>query len=189
MIEGTVVVAGAGIAGPALAFWLHRFGAHVVVVERAPALRPGGQTVDLRGAGRVVAQRMGIEDAVRAASTGEKGVAFIDEAGRARARIGVKEFDVEGPVVELEVLRGDLSALLHERTHNDVEYVFGDHITALDDAGDQVGVELAGGRRLEADIVVGADGIYSGTRRLMFGDENGLRPLGYYSSYFSIPRG
>lgn len=71
MSPRSVLISGAGIAGPALAFWLRRHGMGPVVVEPAPALVPGGQTVDLRCAGRIVARRLGIEDAVHAAGTGE----------------------------------------------------------------------------------------------------------------------
>ncbi len=111
MVGKSVLISGASIAGPALAYWLHRFGMEPIVVERTPALRPGGQTVDVRGVGRAVVQRMGIEDAVRAASTGEEGVRFVDEHDRSRAEFGVGAFGGEGIVAELEILRG--SGLLY----------------------------------------------------------------------------
>ncbi|MCX4679095.1 FAD-dependent monooxygenase [Streptomyces sp. NBC_01433] len=63
MAHRNVLVAGAGIAGPTLAYWLHRHGLAATVVERAPAVREGGQTVDLRGAGRTVAREMGLTTA------------------------------------------------------------------------------------------------------------------------------
>lgn len=182
-----VLISGASIAGPALAYWLRRYGMEPVVVERAPALRPGGQTVDLRGAGRVVAQRMGIEDAVRAASTGEEGVRFVDETDRTRAAFGADAFGGEGFVAELEILRGDLSALIHDRTQADTEYVFGDRITGIDDHGDRVKVGFEHGADREFDLVVAADGLRSSTRDLVF-DGTRTRPLGLYTSYFTIPR-
>lgn len=91
-----ILVTGASIAGPALAYWLSRQGMDVTVVERAPAFRDGGQTVDVRGAGRVVVQRMGLEDLIRANATQEQGIAFVDQGNRTKAFIGVNAFDGEG---------------------------------------------------------------------------------------------
>lgn len=140
-----ILVTGASIAGPALAYWLSRQGKDVTVVERAPAFRDAGQTVDLRGAGRVVAQRMGLEDLVRANTTHEQGIAFVDRANRTKAFIGVDAFDGEGPVAELEILRGELAKLLIQHSGDQVAYRFGDSIEALDDDGDQVHVRFKSG--------------------------------------------
>ncbi len=183
----TVLISGASIAGPALAHWLRRYGIEPVVIERSPALRPGGQTVDLRGAGRTVAQRMGIEDAVRAAGTGERGVVFVDAQDRVRARVGAEAFGGEGPVAELEVLRGDLAAILHEHTRDEVEYVFGDRITDVEQDPTGVRVRLASGAERAADLLVGADGIGSATRNAVFDEHGAVRPLGMYSAWFTIP--
>lgn len=183
-----VLVSGAGIAGPALAYWLHEYGMSAVVVERHGGLRPGGQTVDLRGAGRTVARRMGLEDAARAASTGEEGVAFVDAHDRVRAAFGVQDFGGEGFVAELEILRGELARLLHERTRGHTEYVFGDRITALDDRDDGVRVSFEHGDDRVFDLVVAADGIGSTTRGIAFGSEARVTPLGLYTAYLTIPR-
>ena len=83
-----ILIAGAGIAGPALAYWLHRYGYETVIVERASALRTGGQNIDVRGAGRTVSRRMGIEAQIRAAGTGELGTRFVDGQGQTRGGIG-----------------------------------------------------------------------------------------------------
>ena len=131
----SVLISGASIAGPALASWLHRYGFEVTVIERAAELRSGGQNVDVRGAGREVARRMGLEDAIRAATTGEAGVRFVDADDRTIASFAAGTSDSDGPTAELEILRGDLARLLVEQTASDVEYVFGDHITDLDDDG------------------------------------------------------
>ena len=82
MHERTILISGASIAGPALAYWLNKYGFRTTVVERASELRSGGQNVDVRGAGRAVARKMGLEKAIRAANTGEQGVRFIDRGGR-----------------------------------------------------------------------------------------------------------
>ncbi|WP_217396430.1 FAD-dependent monooxygenase [Catellatospora tritici] len=183
-----VLISGASIAGPALAHWLHEYRMTAVVVERHDGIRPGGQTVDLRGAGRIVARRMGIEDAVRAASTGEAGVAFVDARDRVKAAIAAEAFGGEGFVAELEILRGELAGLLYDRTREHTEYVFGDRILAVVDGEDEVRVSFAHGADQSFDLVVAADGIGSTTRGLVFGTEARVVPLGLYTSYLTIPR-
>src|SRR4051812_45744972 len=122
-----VLISGASIAGPALAYWLNRYGCEVTVVERATALRTGGQAVDFKGeTHRTVLARMGLLDAVRERQTGGQDQTIVDEHGRALAVIP-REFTGG----ELEIRRGDLAELLYERTADDVEYVFGDSITSL----------------------------------------------------------
>jgi 2-polyprenyl-6-methoxyphenol hydroxylase-like FAD-dependent oxidoreductase len=183
----SVLIAGASIAGPALASWLHRYGFEVTVVERAAGLRTGGQNVDVRGAGREVARRMGLESAIRAATTGEAGVRFVDAADKTIASFAAGTSDSDGPTAELEILRGDLARLLVEQTDG-VEYVFGDHISALDDEGTGVRVSFAHGTPRSFDLVVAADGIRSSTRALVLGDEAVVKPLGMYTAYLTIPR-
>lgn len=102
----TVLISGASIAGPALAYWLKSYGFQVTVVERAPELRAGGQNVDVRGAGREVVRRMGIEDDIFAATTGEAGVRFVDAADQTVAAFPAGTSDSDGPTAELESLRG-----------------------------------------------------------------------------------
>lgn len=184
----TVLISGASIAGPALAYWLNRYGFTTTIVERADGIRAGGQTVDLRGAGREVARRMGLEDAVRGASTGEAGVAFVDASGRVRAAFGADAFGGEGLVSELEILRGDLAELLHERTLDQTEYVFNDRIAAVAEEPGRARVSFDSGHERDFDLVVAADGIGSRTRRLVFGDEPTFRSLGMYTAYLTIPR-
>ena len=189
MTEPTVLISGAGVAGPALAFWLARHGWAVTVVERAPGLRPGGQAVDVRGTARTVLDRMGLTDRVRAVGVREHGMAYVDARGRTRARLPVAAFGGEGIVADLEIQRGDLARLLYEATRDHVEYVFDDSIETL--AQDADGVRLTFDRSAPrtVDLVVGADGSHSRTRALAFGPESAyVRPLGAYLAYFSTPR-
>lgn len=188
MTERTVLISGASIAGPALAFWLHRYGMRPVVIERAAALRLGGQNVDVRGAGRIVARRMGIEDDIRAATTGEKGLRFISADNRTLAEFPAGTSDTDGFTAELEILRGDLARILHDRTRAHTEYIFGDTITGLHEHGDRITASFASGGSRDFDLVIAADGIRSRTRALVFRDEPQIRELGLYTAYLSIPR-
>ncbi|MFD3324578.1 FAD-dependent monooxygenase [Streptomyces sp. NPDC058701] len=187
----TVLISGASIAGPALAYWLTTYGWRTTVVERFGALREDGQNIDVRGAGREVARRMGIEDAVRAASTGETGTEFVDAAGTPLARFAAGTSDSGGATAELEILRGQLSRILVDRTRDATEYVFGNVITALDDdEEDGVTVTFADGTRRVFDLVVVAEGLRSRTRSLIFPDigSDAVRELGFYTAYLTIPR-
>ncbi len=183
-----VLISGAGIAGPVLAAWLRRYGHTPTVVERAPAPRPGGQAVDLRGAGRTVVERLGLLDEVRAHRVHERGLAYVNGAGRPVATMPAELFGGEGIVAEIEILRGDLSRILVEATA-DCEYLFGDWITGLVEEPDGVRVRLERGGERRFDVVVGADGSHSAVRALAFGDESRyVRHLGAYGSYFTIPQ-
>ncbi len=184
----TVLISGAGIAGAGLAYWLRRYGLIPTVVERAPGIRPGGQPVDLRGAGRTVVERMGLLDAARAVRTEESGMATVDAGGRRLMTMAADVFGPDGPVAEIEVHRGDLVDLLYGASRDHVEYVFGDHVTGLVSHDDGVGVTFARGPARTFSLVVGADGLHSAVRALAFGEEaRFLRPLGGYMSFFTVP--
>jgi 2-polyprenyl-6-methoxyphenol hydroxylase-like FAD-dependent oxidoreductase len=175
MKNRTVLISGASIAGPALAHWLTRYGWTVTVVERAPAVRPGGQAVDFKGAThRTVLERMGILDEVRRRQTGGQDQTIVDATGRAKAVI-----PGEFTGGEIEVRRGDLAEILDR--HTDCEHLFGDTITALNETPDGVDVTFAHAEPRRFDVVVGADGIHSNVRRLAFGPEGDyVRYLGYH---------
>lgn len=134
---------------------------------------------------------MGLEDAVRAATTGEAGTRFIGRNGTTTAEFPAGTSDSGGATAELEILRGDLAALLVEHTRESTEYRFGNRITALEDAedaGGEVTVSFEHGPDERFDLVVAADGLRSSTRRLVFGDEPEIRPLGLETSWATIPR-
>jgi 2-polyprenyl-6-methoxyphenol hydroxylase-like FAD-dependent oxidoreductase len=188
MAQPTILISGAGVAGPALAHWLSDNGFRVVVVEVADGIRPGGQTVDLRGAGRDVVARMGLLDQMVERSMDQRGIAWVRADGTRRAEMPVEAFDGNGVVSKLEILRGDLVDVLYEATEKRVEYRFGTRVSALEQDDDGVDVTLSDGSRLRVDLVVGADGPHSAVRRLVFGpEERFVKPLGGYHAWFTAP--
>jgi 2-polyprenyl-6-methoxyphenol hydroxylase-like FAD-dependent oxidoreductase len=188
-VSGTrVLVAGASIAGPALAHWLRRRGAEVTVVERNPELRPGGQAVDARGVTKEVIRRMGLDAAVRAARTETAGALTVDADGNVLETFRADDHGGDGFIAEIEILRGDLSRVLYDDTRDGVEYVFGDRIAELTQDADGVDVTFAGGDRRRFDLVIGADGLHSGLRAMVFGPhERFVRHLGLVLAFYSVP--
>jgi 2-polyprenyl-6-methoxyphenol hydroxylase-like FAD-dependent oxidoreductase len=182
------LVTGASIAGPALAHWLRRRGAEVTVVERAPEVRPGGQAVDARGVAKEVIRRMGLDAAVRAARTQTAGAYTVDADGNVLETFRADDDGGDGYIAEIEILRGDLSRVLYDDTRDGVEYVFGDRIAELGQDPDAVDVTFAGGDRRRFDLVVGADGLHSALRAMVFGPhERYVRHLGLVLAFYSVP--
>jgi 2-polyprenyl-6-methoxyphenol hydroxylase-like FAD-dependent oxidoreductase len=178
-----ILVSGASIAGPTVAYWLNHHGFDVTVVEQAAALRQGGSAVDFRGEQLEILRKMGVLPAIEALSTRMGDVTIVDRDGKAEAR--VPSAVMSG---EVEIPRGDLSRVLYEHTRDKVEYVFGDRITSLTEHAGGVDVTFAKGAPRTFDLVIGADGSHSGVRSLAFGPERDFATdLGYYVAYFTVP--
>ncbi|MEU0968569.1 FAD-dependent monooxygenase [Streptomyces sp. NPDC005917] len=180
----SVLVSGASVAGPALALNLVRLGARVTVVEKAPELRGGGFAVDFRGhVHRTVLTSMGIWDEIHARQTRMGRQTVVNADGSARV-----DLPAELMSGDVEIFRGDLTQLMYERTKDDVEYVFGDSVASLTEDADGVDVTFERGAPRRFDLVVGADGLHSNTRRLVFGEESRyLRFFDHYVAGFDIP--
>ncbi|OBG58377.1 MULTISPECIES: FAD-dependent monooxygenase [unclassified Mycobacterium] len=182
-----VLVSGASIAGPVLAYWLTRRGFDVTVVERAPALRKtGGHAVDLFRPAMEISAKMGVLPRIEALATGTNRMIMRRE-GRARPfEIDLTKIYAATSDRHVEIMRDDLSEIYYDAGRDDVEYLFGDAITAIDHDG-EVTFEHGPARRF--DVVVGADGLHSNVRQLTFGDEANLtRFLGGYLAVVSAPK-
>jgi 2-polyprenyl-6-methoxyphenol hydroxylase-like FAD-dependent oxidoreductase len=185
----TILISGASIAGPTLAYWLKRHGFAPTVIERAPELRAGGYPVDVRYEAVQVAKLMGIWPRLQQEQTTLGEISFVNERhqriGRVNLQAGRKALEALDVDV-VEIMRGDLAKVLYELTKDEVEYCFGDSIQELrqDEEGVEVTFERGGSRRF--DLVVGADGLHSIVRSLVFGDETHFeRYLGYQVGVFT----
>lgn len=183
-----VLITGASIAGNTAAAVLARKGCEVVVVERAPAFRDGGQNIDVRGVGREVIRRLELEAAALEHGTGEQGTVWVNEDGSEAARFAVGDTGSDGPTAEMEILRGDLARLLYERAKDSAEYRFDDQLAAIDDGPDEARVTFASGTTEAFDVVIVAEGVGSQTRELVFKGENDPRWMDMTIAYFTIPR-
>ncbi|MBD2757769.1 FAD-dependent monooxygenase [Spirosoma validum] len=181
-----ILIAGASIAGPTLAYWLHKHGFEVTIIEKAPALRLGGQSIDASGPARQIARWMGLEPAIRAVSSNEAGIQWVDKNNHIEAA-----FPRDHPLSitdEMEILRGDLVNILYELTRQQVTYRFNAQIERLDQDDQQVSVTFSDGQCEHYDLVIAADGIRSKTRKLIFEDESVFKYLGVCVAYLTIPR-
>jgi 2-polyprenyl-6-methoxyphenol hydroxylase-like FAD-dependent oxidoreductase len=185
MTNSRVLISGAGIGGPALAFWLVRRGFEVTVVERAAGLREAGYKVDVRGSATEVLRKMGLLAACQAADTGMRRVTYVKRDGGPIAALPA-DLLMGRRGDDLEIMRWDLSRILYDATAGAVEYVFGDAVATLADGPDGVDVTFENGAPRRFDHVVGADGLHSATRRKVMG-ETPLSHLGAYLSIYTVP--
>lgn len=183
----SVLVSGAGIAGPAIAYWLHRHGFDVTVVEKAGAVRGGGYPIDIRGTALEVVRRMNILPQLQKAHVNTHCITFVDTDGSTIATLSAESVAI-GADGDLEVQRGDLTETIYDAVRESVTFMFNDSIATLDDRTDGIEVTFRSGARHTFDVVIGADGIHSHTRRLIFGPEEPFHHyLGACFAGFTLP--
>lgn len=199
MSKLNVLISGGGVAGLCLAWWLHRrnLTSKITVIERAPEPRISGQAVDIRNAAVNVIKQMGLEESIKAKTTTEEGIEFVYADGKTKASFGTTGEDgAQSLTSEYEILRGDLAKIFYERTErlDGIEYVYDESISEIQEVKDGR-IQVAFKNRLpqaEYDLVIGADGMISQTRRIVFGkgpeDKDYLHPLGQYCAFFTISR-
>lgn len=181
-----VLISGASIAGPVLAYWLARHGFSVTVVERAPALRKtGGHAVDLFAPAVDISEKMGVLPRIEERATGTSRLALYREGAARPVRVDLSKIFGATSDRHVEIMRDDLSEIYYGAAREDVEYVFDDSITAISPDG-TVRFERAAPRRF--DLVVGADGLHSTVRRLVFGEASGSSAfIGAYLGVLTLP--
>ncbi len=181
----SILISGAGIAGPTLAYWLLERGITPTLVERAPHLRTGGYVIDFWGLGYEVADKMGLLPALDREGYDVQELRLVDGEGR---RVGGFDADVFRNLTGgryLSIARSELAKLLYERIAGRCEVLFGDTVTAIDDEGDSVRVAFRHAPERRFDAVIGADGLHSEVRRLVFGPQDQFESyLGYMVAAF-----
>ncbi|MFE6305933.1 FAD-dependent monooxygenase [Nocardiopsis sp. NPDC057823] len=181
-----ILISGGGIAGPALAHWLHRYGFRPTVVERAPAVRTGGHRIQIEGVGVDALRRTGLLEEARELSGAPPGEIRFGHGGRRQVVIdGASLVSGEQGLV---IRRGDLCEILYRATRDEAEYLFDDSVTGIRESDDGVTVSFRNRRPRDFDLVVGADGIHSDTRSLVFGPKERFRKyLGTNIALFELP--
>jgi 2-polyprenyl-6-methoxyphenol hydroxylase-like FAD-dependent oxidoreductase len=180
-----IVINGIGVAGPALAYWLTKSGHDVVLVEKAPSLRDAGFIIDFWGIGYDIAEKMGLTDEIRRLGYQVREVRFVDERGRKRGGFDVDVFARVTNDRFTSVRRSDLSATIYRAIEDSVETIFGDSVAGIDEYDGGVHVAFDHAPPRDADLVIGADGLHSRVRELVFGRESEYEvSLGYHVAAF-----
>jgi len=186
---GRVLVSGASVAGPVLAYWLSRFGFHATVVEQTEELRfgSGGHAIDLFGPALQIMEWMGLLSQVQDASTHTEIISFIRE-GHRPVDVAAELMSEGVSAQHVEIMRGELAKIIYDSGRADIDYVFGNSMTSLEETDHGVNVSFRRGSPQTFDLVIGADGLHSITRRLAFGEEHRfLHFLGGYLAVFTAP--
>jgi len=174
-----VAISGAGVAGPAFAYWMRRAGHDVTLIESAPSFRTGGYVIDFWGLGYRIAEKMGIEAEILAKGYKIQSLRVVGADGRTRAELRVAGIRRATEGKYITVARGDLAATIYRTVENDIDTIYSDSIVDIDERHDRVGLTFASAERRDFDLVIGADGLHSGVRQLTFGpDAKHLRYLG-----------
>ncbi len=184
-----VLISGAGIAGPTLAFWLRKYGFAPTLVETAPALQTRGYVIDFWGRGYDIAEKMGLLPDITRIGYHTQELRIVDDRGRRLSGFGVQVFRelTGGRYVTLG--RSDLSKLIYDRISGSCEIIFGDSITSLREAHGELHVEFEHGGERRFDLVIGADGLHSRVRKLVFGPQDRYeKDLGYRVAAFETGR-
>jgi 2-polyprenyl-6-methoxyphenol hydroxylase-like FAD-dependent oxidoreductase len=183
----TVLISGAGIAGPALAYWLSRYGFIPTLIERAPALRRGGYIIDFWGVGFDVAERMHLIPQLKRTGYDVREVRIVNDSGRRVGGFATANFHRALNDRFLSILRGDLAEQIYSTLGHRTETIFGDGICGLAEGANGVTVEFECASSRHFDLVVGADGLHSAVRSLVFGPEASFETyLGYYAASFAV---
>lgn len=187
MSPKTVLISGAGIAGPTLAFWLKRGGFEPTLLECAPGLRSGGYVVDFWGLGYDIAEQMGLTDAIERVGYHMREMRIVDEGGSRTAGFGTRVFAELTGGRFVTLARSDLSRLLFDKVAGVIETIFDDDVVALQDHADAVEVRFRNGEPRRFGLVIGADGLHSNVRRLAFGSQHRFETyLGYDVAAFEV---
>jgi 2-polyprenyl-6-methoxyphenol hydroxylase-like FAD-dependent oxidoreductase len=187
MNNRNILISGAGIAGTTLAFWLKRFGFNPVIIEIAPKLREGGYAIDFMGAGYDVAEKMGIVTQLKKVDIDFSKLSFVDKNDKEKGTMNyqkIKNF-LNGRAFTL--LRSDLAKVIYDSLGKDIEVIFGDTISNIEQYDDKVVVTFRSGVKRNFDLLIGADGLHSNVRNLVFGKETQFEQYyGYYTSSYTI---
>lgn len=183
-----ILIAGAGIAGPALAILLNRNGFKTTIVERADNIRTAGQQIDVTGPGVELIRLMGIDEAIRSRTVTDNGIKFVDANNKPFASFPVSS-STASLVREIEIMRGDMADVFYQATKDQTEYIFNDRIASLTESEKGITVGFKNGSDRTFDLVVAADGLSSRTREVAFGKPKDafVKSLNQWVALFLVP--
>ncbi len=187
MRQQTVLISGVGIAGATLAYWLGQFGFKPTLIERAAQPRTGGYIIDFWGRGYDIAERMRLVPELRKEGYDVHELRIVDTKGKRVGGFGVDVFRKLTGGRYVSIARADLAKLIYQKIERSFETVFGDSIVSVGQDEDGVRVEFAHAPARRFDVVIGADGLHSAVRKLVFGSQDQFEKyLGYYVAAFEV---
>jgi 2-polyprenyl-6-methoxyphenol hydroxylase-like FAD-dependent oxidoreductase len=187
MNRRSILISGAGIAGPTLAFWLEAAGFRTTLIERAPALRAGGYVIDFWGLGYDIAERMGLATDIDRVGYHMRELRIVDDQGERMTGFGTQVLRELAGGRFVTLGRIDLSRLLFEKIKKTTEIIFDNEIIDLQEHADSVQVKFKNGADRRFGLVIGADGLHSNVRRLAFGSQDRFeKKLGYMVAAFEV---
>ncbi|RZJ82630.1 MAG: hypothetical protein EOO20_24260 [Chryseobacterium sp.] len=182
----SVLISGASIAGLTMAYWMKYYGYNVTVVEIGAEPRRGGSPIDVRGEALECAKRMGLLGAIKKAKLPTKGLKFVNAQNEVEGIMYVEEIGALTPE-DIELRRDDLVDILYGAVENNISYKFSNRITRLEQYAEEVKITFKDGTEGVYDYVIGADGIHSGVRKLVFGEESQFTHfLNFYFCVFTV---
>ncbi len=182
-----ILICGSGIAGPTLAYWLLQYGFEPTLVERAPSLREGGYIIDFWGRGFDVAEKMGLLKELKARGYAIDELRLVNERGERIGGLGARAFQGMLGKRYLSVLRSDLARLIYESLRGRVRTIFDDTVTAIQQNDDDAQVSFKRSPPESFALVIGAGGLHSPVRELVFGPQDHYEKyLGYYAASFAV---
>ena len=167
-----ILISGAGIAGPTLAYWLNRYGMQPTLVEKAPRLRSGGYMIDFWGAGFEIADRMELLPRIKPKGYIIKELRVVNRRGKRISGFPVDVFNRVTAGRFISLPRGDLAASIYELLEGKVETICGDSVVRIEQTKQGVHVVFESGAEGDFDLVVGAGGLHSRIRELVFGPQS-----------------
>ncbi|WP_159467461.1 FAD-dependent monooxygenase [Dyadobacter sp. 3J3] len=182
--QQTVLVSGASIAGLSTAYWMTKIGYKVSVVEMATEPRVNGGAIDIKGTTIYIVKRMGIFEQLKANRLNVERVEFKNAEDITEGSISLINEGAELSDVEIEIERDKFVTIMFDELKNNVEFIFNDRITNLNETKDDIKVTFKNGKPRKFDLVLGCDGIHSGVRNIHFGHETEYSH--FLEAYFSI---
>lgn len=167
-----IAISGAGVAGPAFAYWMRKAGHEVTLIEAAPGFRTGGYIIDFWGLGYTIAEKMGVVEDIQKVGYQIGELRAVGADGRTQARLGVDAIRRATDHRYTSVARGDLAATIYRTVEDDIETLYSDTITSIDNRPDGVSLTFEHAAPRDFDMVIGADGLHSTVRKMVFGRES-----------------
>ena len=182
-----ILISGAGIAGTSLAFWLKKFGFNPTIIEISPSIREGGYAIDFMGAGFDVAEKMGIASELEKVDLNISKLSLVDENNIEKGSMNYQKVKKLMKNRALTLLRSDLAKVIYNNLDKEIEIIFGDTISKIEQDDEKVITTFKNGATRTFDLLAGADGLHSNVRNLVFGNESQFEKyFGYYTCSFTI---